>query len=306
MRFAWLLPLLLLCGCAESMEPARVLPAESAVKPVLVLAMMDAAAHGPVLGYDGSVYFSLRNSIRIVTPNGSHRVWARAAAPRGHIVMADGFHIVCDAGRPGVVRISPLGERIGSVIKTSGGEALKGPYDLVVDQWSGFYFTDSSGPADQAGAIHYVLSNRGAGPVIDGLAAPTGLAISADWRRLLVIENGHHRIVGYSITSQGRLSERSVFAELPAEQTSRPDGLLGGGLAFDTEGNLYVAYEASDSVVVFDSNGTLLRRYRIGQPTTGVCFGGPQMDQLFVTVAGPASLFRLNLGVRGVDQRPRR
>jgi gluconolactonase len=57
---------------------------------------------------------------------------------------------------------------------------------------------------------------------------------------------------------------------------------------------------------VLDPSGKLIRRYPGGNLTTSnVAFGGPKMEQLFVTgglgaEAGGGGLFRLDLGAKGL------
>ena len=65
----------------------------------------------------------------------------------------------------------------------------------------------------------------------------------------------------------------------------------------DAAGNLYVAHYGMRQVQVIDTAGKLIRRYDGGNLTTSnVAFGGPNMDQLFITGAlksGPGGLFRM-------------
>jgi gluconolactonase len=57
---------------------------------------------------------------------------------------------------------------------------------------------------------------------------------------------------------------------------------------------------------VLDPSGKLIRKYDGGNVTTSnVAFGGPNMDQLFITggigpEAGAGGLFRIDLGVKGL------
>ena len=63
-------------------------------------------------------------------------------------------------------------------------------------------------------------------------------------------------------------------------------------------------------VQVLDPQGQLVARYPGGNVTTSnVAFGGPMLDQLFVTgglgpEAGPGGVFRLDLGVPGLKVLP--
>jgi gluconolactonase len=97
-----------------------------------------------------------------------------------------------------------------------------------------------------------------------------------------------------------------VFADLPAKKGEQvqnaPDGM-----ALDADGNLYVAHYGMRQVQVLDPTGKLLRSLPGGNLlTSNVAFGGPGMNQLYITGAinqdsKPGALFRLDLkDVRGL------
>jgi gluconolactonase len=104
-----------------------------------------------------------------------------------------------------------------------------------------------------------------------------------------------------------------VFAELLAKKSgteqidNQPDGMC-----LDAAGNLYVAHYGMKQVQVLDPSGKLIRQYDGGNVTTSnVAFGGPNMNQLFITggigpEAGEGGLFRIDLGVKGLVILPAR
>lgn len=306
MRSTCLVALLLslLPGCAEPAKRAPVLPPDDGVAPVLVLLTKDKMSQSPVLGYDGSVYFSHGKNIRVVTPNGRHRLWTFEPHPRGHRILPDGTHLLCDSGHRAVLRLDSLARRLQIVTRESEGQRLEVPTEMALDQWTGFFFTDAGDTQSPNGAVHYATPGHSITRLVSNLAMPTGLTLSADWSTLYLIENGRSRILSFPVEQQGFLGPMAVFAELPENGSAGTDAA--GGLCFDASGNLYVAYPKMTDVLVLDSGGQTLRRYPIGNPTTGLCFGGPFLDQLYVTVAEPGALMRLNLGVRGLDLRPAR
>ena len=81
---------------------------------------------------------------------------------------------------------------------------------------------------------------------------------------------------------------------------SQPDGIC-----LDSAGNLYVYHYGMKQVQVIDPNGKIVAGYDGGNlRASNVAFGGPTMDQLFISgalTAGPTGgLFRLDLGVGGL------
>jgi gluconolactonase len=109
------------------------------------------------------------------------------------------------------------------------------------------------------------------------------------------------------VTAPGKVGEKVVFAKLPEKEGDQIDNQP-SGLCLDADGNLYVAHYGMHQVQVLNLEGKLLRRYPGGTLTTSnVAFGGPRMDQLFVTGAlgkeqgGKGALFRLDLpGIKGL------
>jgi gluconolactonase len=85
-------------------------------------------------------------------------------------------------------------------------------------------------------------------------------------------------------------------------------------MALDEDGNLYVAHYGMKQVQVLSPEGKVLRRYPGGNLTTSnVAFGGPNIDQLYVTGAlgkeqgSEGALFVLDLkGVKGRIILPKR
>jgi sugar lactone lactonase YvrE len=103
---------------------------------------------------------------------------------------------------------------------------------------------------------------------------------------------------------------------MPGAETFDPANHLGGplpdGMAFDTDGNLYVANYGAGAVRVFDTSGALVRSIDTGaQFTSNVAFLGPERNQLYaVGSTGPTQqstgvVMRIDLpGVTGVKVLP--
>src|SRR5438874_12450021 len=87
------------------------LPPEIAVKPVEVHRTGD-YSEGVVVDHEGNLYFSHGRVITKLRPDGTHaETWAETGAPNGHKVLADGTHLVCDAGRHAVLHLDADGKQ---------------------------------------------------------------------------------------------------------------------------------------------------------------------------------------------------
>jgi gluconolactonase len=295
-------------ACWVALLGAAALPPSGSVKPVKV-AELPTYTEGVVVDASGTIYVSEPLGGRVSrVKDGVVTEWAKLDAPNGHRILPDGTHLVCDGKRHAVMHLDAEGRILGQASSRSGDDPLRAPNDLAVDPHGGFYFTDPGGSsaAKPIGTIHHADSNGVTRTIATGLAFPNGITFSADGKTLFVGESGHNRILKFAVLPDGGVGPQQVFATLPTktgEQTANePDGM-----ALDEEGNLFVAHYGMRQVQVLSPAGRLERSYAAGNLTTSnVAFGGPRMDQLYVTGALGAEnttrggLFRLDLaGVRG-------
>jgi gluconolactonase len=312
-RPSLVLSLLLATGFASSACPpstgAQELPQEGKAKTVEMFRVPN-YCEGVCFDRAGNGYISWGKSITRFSLDGKHAVWAETGAPNGHKILADGSHLVCDASRHAVLKLSAEGKLLDPVSKLCDGKPLRGPNDLTLDTPnSGFYFSDPGGSSidNPIGTIHYVDKAGKTTLLDDGLAFPNGIVLRPDGKSLLLAESQKNRILVYKVTGAGKVGEPKVFAELPAKDM--PAGQIDNqpdGMCLDAAGNLYVAHYGMKQVQVLDPAGKLIRRYDGGNVTTSnVAFGGPKHDQLFITggigkEAGEGGLFRIDLGVKGL------
>lgn len=284
------------------------LPAQTAVKPVKI-AEVPGYCEGIVFDRAGQAYVSdtQHGTIYKISPDGKTALWATTAAPNGHKILADGTHLVADKGA--VLHLDANGKKLRDASSESAGKPLRSPNDISIDPKGGFYFTDpgGSGVAKPIGTVHYVDPQGTTHTIAEGLAFPNGIVLRPDGKTLLVGESGHNRILVFDVTSPGKIGNRRVFATLPTKQGDQIENAP-DGMALDEAGNLYVAHYGMRTVQVLSPDGTLLRSYPGGNLTTSnVAFGGPRMDQLYVTGAlgeektTRGGLFRLDLkGAKGL------
>lgn len=288
-------------------------PATIEAKPLITV---PSYCEGVVFDHQGNGYTSHGKFITRFTLDGKQEIWAETGAPNGHKVLADGTHLVCDASQHAMLRLAADGTMLEPASKECDGKPLRGPNDLTLDVPNGgFYFTDpgGSGIDNLIGTIHYVDCAGVTHLIDDGLAFPNGIVLTPDGKKLLVAESQKNRILQYEVTGPGKVGERKLFANLPTKEESsgqidnQPDGIC-----LDAAGNLYVAHYGMKQVQVLDPSGKLVARFPGGNLTTSnVAFGGPNMNQLFVTGGlgteggGKGGVFRLDLGVKGLTILPK-
>ncbi|MGE5193301.1 MAG: SMP-30/gluconolactonase/LRE family protein [Deltaproteobacteria bacterium] len=300
---------LAVAGLAANWLAAAELPDPARVETVKLLEV-PSYCEGVVFDHSGNGYISWGKAITQFTLDGKQKVWAETGAPNGHKILADGTHLVCDASHHAVLHLDATGKMLESASKECDGKPLRGPNDLTLDTKNGgFYFTDpgDSGKDNLIGTVHYVDAQGKTHLVAGGLAYSNGIVVTADGKRLLVAESQKNRVLEYPILAPGKAGPMKVFADLPKNASGRWEDNQPDGMCLDAAGNLYVAHYGMKQVQVLSPEGKLLARYNGGNRTTSnVAFGGPNMDQLFITGGletegkSPGGLFRIDLKVKGL------
>ncbi|MDR3069436.1 MAG: SMP-30/gluconolactonase/LRE family protein [Propionibacteriaceae bacterium] len=173
------------------------------------------------------------------------------------------------------------------------------PNDLAVDPNGRVWFTDPDAVQNGGAGSKVCIfdpANGQVDTVITDLSFPNGLAFSPDCAELYVADSLADAIVRYRIDG-GIPTEPSLFAQIP--------GMNPDGIAFDTNGNLYVAGFESNDVIVLDGGGGVLRRISTGGEShpTNLCFAGPNLDILVVTLLKGGRVAALKERIPGIHSR---
>jgi sugar lactone lactonase YvrE len=151
----------------------------------------------------------------------------------------------------------------------------------------------------------------------DGIHLANGIGFSPDATQLYFTDSAARIIYRYDYDVQsGAARNRSVLVRVPLDQ-GIPDGL-----AVDAEGFLWSAQWYGGCVVRYDPEGKVERRVITpAKQTSSLAFGGPNLDELFITsaaqhfpsplvppnydpgwgcIGGP--LYRLKAGIQGKPQ----
>jgi gluconolactonase len=181
-------------------------------------------------------------------------------------------------------------------------DGLHAPNDLVVGPDGDIWFTDPVGAPLHGTPEHgriWTLADDGSPPTLaaGGALYPNGLAFDADGDVLYVAETATRRVLAYPHHG-GALGDPQLFVEL---HDGHPDGL-----AVDVAGNVVIAAPTASAVVVVDPSGTEVERLDTGAGSmpTNVCFGGPGLATLFVTVAKGGRVLAFERDVGGLPLPP--
>ncbi|XP_076462870.1 regucalcin-like [Babylonia areolata] len=138
----------------------------------------------------------------------------------------------------------------------------------------------------EAGALYTLDVDRTIRKQEDKVHISNGLAWSQDNRTLFYIDSTPRKIFAYDFDLEnGTISNKRTAVEFAPDTLSTygfPDGMT-----IDTEGKLWVACYNAGAVYRFDpETGKTLQKVDIpARQTTSVCWGGRNLDELYVTCA---------------------
>jgi sugar lactone lactonase YvrE len=254
---------------------------------------------GLAFAENGELYFVnwLNSSINRLGADGVVRELVNTGGiPAGLAFHRDGTLYCADEGERihGVIKIGPRGE-ISTFVNAYEGRRLNGANDLVFDRDGVLYFSDPWGSSAETpiGGFYRAFPDGRLEQLDTGLAFPNGVALDAAESAVFLAETYRNHVLRYPIVAHGAVGRPTVFAHLA--DTPGPDGM-----AFDAEGNLYVAHFSGGRVDVFNGDGREVDRIPVtGAQVTNVAFGGPDYETLVITECQTASLYRVRLGVKG-------
>ena len=162
-----------------------------------------------------------------------------------------------------------------------------------------------------AGALWRVNADFSCVRQRQGLTISNGLAWSQDRGTLYFIDSPTLNVLAFPLTNAGEIAgEPSICVQIPEDWDAVPDGMC-----IDAEGMLWIALFGGGCVTRWDPvSGQRLERLALPcRQVTSCCFGGPHLDQLFMTTARremdaaaikaeplAGGLFQADVGVKGV------
>lgn len=202
---------------------------------------------------------------------------------------------VCNFKLGALVQLDRSGKTIRSWERV-GRYRLRNPNFSVFDAEGNLYFSDSGRFGGDDGFLFVLRPNGKIEQLLDRLAFPNGLSLSADDRTLYVVQSTRDNVLAVPV-SQGRLTGKPrVHA---AGLHNIPDGAT-----LDAKGNLYVTCYASHNVYQVTPKGkvSLFAADREGimlASPTNAAFGGPDFEELYFANLSRWHICRVRVGIPG-------
>lgn len=259
---------------------------------------------GPVWTGDGLAFVSLEHGcIYRLKSNGTAMLAETLGGPNGlaagksalYVAQNGGIFAARSKAQPGVQVIGAGG------IEDRFVGQFDAPNDLCFGPDGRLYVTD---PASEKGIFEAIegrvlacdLRTGESRVVVEGRYFPNGLAFDAEGRHLYLTQT-YSRAVEKFAVDKGELESLGIFCEMV---NGRPDGM-----ALDVEGNLWICTPGTGGLEVFGPDGKHIERIEFGEGsmTTNCCFGGEDLQDLYVTAAGLGSILRLRAPCPGLPLR---
>jgi len=275
---------------------------------------------GPIAMADGSVILVEIESARLmrVTPDGkSSQIAHCGGGPNGAAIGPDGAVWITNNGGafvwlkqngltiPGatppehaggsIQRIDIATGKVETIYEACEGKRLIGPNDLVFDRQGGFWFTDHGCGTTEGrkfGALYYATCD---GKKIirarDHLISPNGVGLSPDEKVVYMADTQLGRLWAFDIAAPGELAAPVNFA--PGRVICNLQGYqLLDSLAVEAGGKVCVATIINGGITAFDPDGGIEHFAFPDLVTTNICFGGPDMRDVWVTCSSTGKLFK--------------
>ena len=170
----------------------------------------------------------------------------------------------------------------------------------MIDRHGGIYFTDPLFRAPQplpqkVQTVYYVTTDGAVSRVTEDIAAPNGIGLSPDGKRLYLIPSRQAEMLVYDVDGPGKISAGRTLCRL--KQPEAKDNTGGDGMTVDVQGNLYITSHLG--VQIFNSEGEFRGLVEFPQQPANVTFGGVDRKTMYVTAR--TGLYRVAMPIAGLE-----
>lgn len=243
---------------------------------------------GPAVDAQGQVYFTDIPESKIFKIDLAGKVSLfveNSQKTNGLMFGPDGKLYGCQSGSRKIVAFDAKGqaETIADEIDSN---------DLVVGSKGGIYVTDPPG-----GRVWYINPQREKRVVAEGLK-PNGVILTPDGVTLVVTDGQEATLWTFRVEADGSLKHKERYYG-PLRMVIGQTGTGSDGMTVDSIGRLYVTTRAG--LQMFDPIGRMggvIHKPLRDRPLSNVCFGGPQLNVLYVTAGD--KVFRRETQATGI------
>lgn len=259
---------------------------------------------GPAFAPDGSLWLvELKNESLIRLAGGAMTRYHVGGAPNGIAIDANGLIWFCDADQNAIRQFDPVTEQTVAVAHEVDGDTLDKPNDLAFDRLGNLVFTcPGNSRQEPTGYVCVRTPDGQVRKIADGLFFPNGLAFSLEGRRLIIAETYRHRLWKGDWDAQ-TADWTNVQVWATVEGPNGPGGP--DGMAFDEEGNVFIAVYGTGAIHIIDPAGQVFSRINVpGRNPTNCAFDPSGQLGLVITEAEQGQLLAYQLSTNSLYYKP--
>ncbi|MFK8110658.1 MAG: SMP-30/gluconolactonase/LRE family protein [Rubripirellula sp.] len=279
-------------------------PGASSIMPVGAIETVHTGfdfTEGPAWDPKGNLYFTdIPNTTihRLTADDKLSKFTADSKHSNGLLIAADGRMLACQMDGQVVSHDIATGESK-ILAEKFAGKRFNAPNDLIIDKVGGIYFTDPLFRApeplpQEIQAVYYIAANGGVTRVTEHIAAPNGIGLSPDGKRLYVIPSKQAEMLVYNVDEPGKLSNGRTLCRVKQPEGATNTG--GDGMVVDVKGNLYITTHLG--VEIFSSEGKHLGLVTFPEQPANVTLAGPERKTMYVTAR--TGLYRVKMPIAGL------
>lgn len=245
------------------------------------------------------------DAVHVFEPGGTVSVlYSPSWLANGHTFDREGRLLSAEHASGAITRWTPEGGRE-TILAEYRGQRLNSPNDLVVRAADGMIFItdppyglgrpykgqEREREIDFNGVFGFDEATGRMVVIDDTLVRPNGIALSTDERSLYVSDAADQKLWAYDIAPDGTASGKRLLADLAIE---------GGewsvdGMRVDNQDRIYAT--CPEGVCVLAPDGTRVATLSMPVRSTNVSWGGPGLNDLFITAG--ADVWRVKTRARG-------
>lgn len=252
---------------------------------------------GPCFDSKGNIWLVEKDAGNLVLISDDiHKRYYVDGAPNGIAIDENDLVWFCDSKQNSIRTFDPISQTTATIVKQYENSALKMPNDLAFGPNGNLLFTCPGDTLeDNTGYICCLSIDGKLSKIFEGMFYPNGLALNKEQSHLFVAETGTQKIWKFEWDNENKqLKDKTLFTETGG--SVGPDGI-----AFDEDGNLYVAVYGSGKVKVWNKDGALIEEIEtLGYNPTNCALDPSGKKGLIITEAKNGILVQHQTKKRGI------